>query len=421
MSGRAATIRTPADFIGARIPIALAFACLLCGALMSVKVTVVGEVFVGEALLLVTAFVTLFLRGVGRCLPPWFLWTFAGLGMLMLMGYLASDLVAVTASSQYLRGWARTVLFGADVLSILIVVSHGERTLRWLVVGLVVGQLAKLIVVATPMTMITWKTGYGFPIGLLAALLAGYLPPLLAALLLGGIGVTSIQLDFRSLGGILLLAAAFITTRAEASWHRLSPLMRGSAAMIASLVTLGAIGATLTQSEADYHLRRLESNAGRFSGMLIAAEAIADSPLLGYGSWAENKQYARMVRQEFNSATKGTEVSCQFGDSILPHSQLLQVWVEGGILAAAFFLVLGANLLRALLWLILHHRLRPMSALYSILAINGLWDLMFSPFLGSHRISVAYTLAALALLAAERALDHQCQAKLRVGLKSAIR
>lgn len=398
--------RQRAGRIDAPIPAILAAACLACGVLMSVKVVVIGELYLGEIFLVFAALVLFLLRGVGASLAPWFFWTFAGLGAMMLLGYMVSDLIAVTGPSQYLRGWARTAVFGIDLLALLLVVSHGERTYRWLVVGLVVGQLARLVITETPLTMITWKTGYGFPIGLAAALLSGYLPPLLAALLLGSVGVTSVLLDFRSLGGIFLLAAGFVATRAGGGWHQIGPMLRGSIAATVAFATVAATVAVMSQSEDDYHLRRLESNAGRYSGLLIASEAIAESPIIGYGSWAVDKAYARKRRQEFERATAGADVSGRFSDSLLPHSQLLQAWIEGGIFAAAFFFVLAVNLVRALRWLALHHRFRPMSALYAVMVVNGLWELLFSPFLGPHRFGLACTMAALALLARERDLER---------------
>lgn len=384
------------------IPVLLAAAMAVCGALMSVKLIVVGELFVGEILLIVTAAIAFLLRGVGRQLAPWFFWTFAAAGMLMLVGYVLADLVAETAPSQYLRGWARTSLFGLDFLALLVLVSYGERVLWWFALGLAVGLMGDALATEEVLSVVSWKRGYGFPIGLLLALLVGVLPPLLSGTALGAFGVVTLMLDFRSLGGVFLLAAGMMTTRVKAASFKLSPLMRWLLALVGALMALGLIMAIVTGSDDEYHRRRLESNIGRYVGVVVAAQAIVDSPIIGYGSWAGDKHYLDMLRREVAKASAGKDVTSKVGQSILPHSQLLQVWVEGGILAAIFFLLLGFNLLRALRWLILNHASGPMTPLYAVVVLNALWNLLFTPFLGLHRIYVAFALAALSLLAWER-------------------
>jgi O-antigen ligase len=184
--------------------------------------------------------------------------------------------------------------------------------------------------------------------------------------------------------------------------------MRWVLALLIALAATGLVAMLLTQSDDEYHQRRQESNIGRYAGIVVAARAIADSPIVGYGSWAGDKEYLQMLRSELARASAGKDVRTgRTGDSILPHSQLLQVWVEGGLLAAILFLLFGLSLLRGLRWLVLYHRSGPLTPLYALIIINGLWNLLFSPFLGMHRINVALALAVLSLLAWERSCVGQ--------------
>ncbi len=400
---RSASFPTAVEPATAAAPALLAVACAACGLLLQVKVVVVGELYVGEVLLLAAAAVAFLVRGVGRQVVPWFPWAFAAAGFLMLLGYVIADLAAATMPAQYLRGWARTVWFGLDFLSLIVLVSHGQRLLGWFVAGLAIGILADMLIAGTALTVTSWKSGYGFAAGMLAVLLAGYLPTLLAGAILGGFGVLAILLDFRSLGAIFLIAGGIILARSRRETTSHSRFLRMVLVTFGTAAALAAVAMTMMQSESDYHKRRQESNIGRYIGLKVAMEAVSDSPVIGYGSWAADKAYVQLLRREFAKATAGKDIGGNPGDSLLPHSQLLQVWVEGGILAAMFFVLFGVAILAALRWLVLFHRGGPLTPLYTVLLISGMWDLCFSPFLGQHRIHVATVLAALSLLAWERA------------------
>lgn len=384
-------------------PALLVLACAACGLLLQVKVVVVGELYAGEILLLATAALTVLVRGVGRRVVPWLPWAFAVAGFLMLLGYVVADLVAATTPAQYLRGWARTVLFGLDFLALILLVSHGQRLLAWFTAGMAIGILLDMQIADTELTVTSWKSGYGFAVGMLAVLLAGHLPALLGGTILGAFGVLSILLDFRSLGAVFLLAGGILLARSREGvtqhgrWLRMMLVIAGTAAALA------AVAMTMIQSDSDFHKRRQESNIGRYVGLQVAFKAITDSPFVGYGSWAADKAYVQLLRREFDKASAGKDIRGDPGDSLLPHSQLLQAWVEGGFLAVIFFAMLAVGLLWALRWLVFFHRRGTLTPLYTVLVIKGMWDLCFSPFLGQHRLHMASVLATLSLLAWERA------------------
>jgi O-antigen ligase len=395
---------------GPRQSIALSLACAVCGGLMQLRFgTEVGDILAGEFLLSLVGLAVFVLRGVGRGVNATSILLYGAAVFLMLLGYVISDLFAATESEQYVRGWARVVMLGLDILALLIIVSRGERHLRWFALGLALGIAVDLLTASTPFSIPGWKLGYGFAAGILLALFAGSRGRAAAAMLFASLGALSVLLDFRSLGGVLIVAAGILLAQAGRERFRSRWLARALllAAALAASGTLLAIA--LQQSDAEYDLRRQESNLGRYVGVLVAARAVADSPWIGYGSWAGDRRYVAMLNQEMARATAGTKIRVSRTESILPHSQLLQAWVEGGILGALFFLIYGWQLLLALPWLALRHQPGRLTPLLLLFVVSGAWSLAASPFLGQHRVHIACAVAALALLARERTWSNARQ------------
>jgi hypothetical protein len=141
--------------------------------------------------------------------------------------------------------------------------------------------------------------------------------------------------------------------------------------------------------------------------MITAAkEAFEKSPLIGHGSWFSNSDVYdnfMLIRHEaakesrvggFAKANKAP------GDEAL-HSQILVALAEGGLFGGAFFFVFGAGLLWALAYAVLVRpwtRLAPMQVLILLLA---LWNLLFSPFSGAHRVYIAMACGLILLLKTE--------------------
>jgi O-antigen ligase len=256
----------------------------------------------------------------------------------------------------------------------------------------------KLVVDGTPLEQ--WKLGYGDAITLLAVTLGGLAPARVSALLLAALGVLDIALDYRSLGACAVLVGANLLWR---TMLRQSGRAGKLVALLAGVVlAVVLIAAALQLTEPQYEMRRMESNLGRHARLEIALQAIADSPLIGYGSWAASEHYVQMIRREEERASVLLKRKVSLGDSLMPHSQLLQAWVEGGVLAAAFFCFYGWCLLLALAWLVRRHRPGALTPLYLYTVYAALWNLAGSPFLGSMRVGIAMAIAAVCVLAREK-------------------
>jgi hypothetical protein len=400
MLGRA-DISDPPYNLPRTAPLLLALAVALCGALMPAKMVLVGELYVGEVLLISVALLTLALRGVGRRQTPWFGWVFGMAVFLMLIGYVISDIAVASSPGQYLRGWARVSLLALDFLALLLLVSHSERLLGWFLLGLSLGTLVDALIAGAPFNVVGWKESYAFPLGMLLALWVGRRSPVIAGLLLGAFGMASVLLDFRSLGGVFLASSGIVLAHVGGNTKRHRSLVRSLLIGVAMAIAILVAWMALSGSDAEYRKRRDESDIGRYAGLVVAIEAISDSPLIGYGSWAADTTYVQKLRRAVEKESLQRKVKVDIGRSMLPHSQLLQAWVEGGLLAGAFFAIYGLGLLVGLRWLVLYHRPNPLTAVYAVLVINGLWDLCFSPFLGPHRINISCAVAAMSILAWE--------------------
>jgi len=385
-------------------PTFLSLACAACGALIQSKFDLeIGNLVVGELVLIGVAFVVLFLPGKGDRVRASTIWLYGAGVLVMLLGYVASDLYAQTEPQQYVRGWARVMVFGLDVIALLVIASRGERHLWWFAAGLAAGMAGYLLASGTRIDVLSWKQGYGFAVVIFSALIAGFWNHYMGALLFACVGIFSVLFDFRSLGGTLVVSACLLFARVAVR----NPPGRWAGRVIVLGLMLGAAALALVVSllrgDVETDLRRQESNVGRFVGLTVAGRAIADSPLLGYGSWTGDKRYVDLLNRELARATFGTEFRvAKRIDSLLPHSQVLQAWVEGGLLGALFFLIYGVQLLVGLHWLAFHHVPGRLTPLYLFFLVSGFWNLLASPFLGVHRVYIACAIAVLALLSRER-------------------
>lgn len=78
-----------------------------------------------------------------------------------------------------------------------------------------------------------------------------------------------------------------------------------------------------------------------------------------------------------------------------PHSQILHSWIEGGILAAIFFMYFGFQLIVGLKNIILARKFDFLSPLYAFILLISLRHLIMSPYAGHHRLTIAMSIAIL--------------------------
>ena len=381
----------------------MSFLCLLTFAVAipsNQTINLVGELYLTELLLPMLAIGVLFF-GKTVAFREKIIWYFVLLAVCLMMGYIVSDLVAGTDSSKYLRAWGRNFILFVDFVSLAIIMASDRRLLWWYALGFSTGTLITLVLGRVPIE--EWKFGYAQPITILVLLSAYFVSFRVAALLLVFLAVISIYMDSRSASAFALFVAGVIflrIKRPEGIKLSLSALIR--------IIVLGGLLLTLllvlmNKTYEEYSDRREASSSGRIAALRVGGVAIANSPILGYGSWGEGTgDYASMYYEDMKK--KMAELGRRFteGDVFRPHSQILQSWMEGGFFAAAFFLFFGYQLVKCLKDVVLVRRLDYLSPLYVFFLLISVWHLLMSPYGGGHRLSIALSISIICLLYAEK-------------------
>lgn len=384
---------------------AYTIACFLIGVTYSVKVNLIGEAALAELLLPLLGLYALTHPEGRNALKVKAFWILLLSMLVTLGGYVISDLIRETPEAQYLRGWGRMTLVITAFISLSLMVSARRQSLWWFVAGMGIGRILYLrLMLGTPIGM--WKFshdgfGYGEPVTLVAAVLAFLLPSRIASLGLAAVGALSVYYDFRIQSLVCLVLAGLLWMRSRSPVRSKGGGQLRLALMLLSVVAIIYMGIKLTENEYSTD-RRGASDIGRSVGKAFAMKAISNSPWIGYGSWSRNREFQRMHEQALNEVA-GKEANRFNADnaSSATHAMLLQAWVEGGILAITFFVVLGIYLFRDLHSLMLR---RPMDALSPILAyfaLYGLWHIIMSAFAAPLRLHLALAAVCVVLVALE--------------------
>lgn len=378
----------------------LPVATFVCGVAGARAVNLVGEFYLGELLIIQLAlFVMLFGRD-RSLLDISAFGVFVQTAVLMLAGYILSDLYRDTNPGQFLRGWARVILLALDFIALSAIVARDRRNLWWFVLGLGVGAIGQLMVRGVPiMSAPGWKFGYATPIAYLLACASYFLPVKLMCLAFAGLGVWNIFMDFRIMGAICLMIAAVLWVRSSnpegLSGFQLLKLL--SACMIAAAV----VGAALYATHDEFKDRREGSNVGREAGLLVAIRGVIESPIIGYGSWPTDPRLVSLFEEEVaeESADRAENARVKV---FTAHSQALQAWIEGGVLAALFFIYYGIRIVSTGFNVALKRRPDGYLPIFLLFLIYNTWHLFMSPFSGPTRLPIAVGVAIVCMCALEQ-------------------
>lgn len=390
----------------------LAALALFTPMLVFIEVGIIGRLFLTEVVFLGALPFLLLFRGrmLFQPLPRIFLM----LAVAWLLAQMVTDIVRDTPFVDYSRGWAKITFTILNFCAIYLLVYGSRQRILLLAVGLVVGGFLSyflnpnIFAESDP-----WKFGVGYPLTLLVAVLASWGPiariwAMPAAMALS-MGVFNIAMGSRSLGLVTLLTGLYLLVQAIAG-RRNRPMVRPSPArvviafiggvfivgLVAESYELAAKGGLLGFDAKQTYERQSQGKYGVLLGgrseIYVSAQAIADSPLIGHGSWAKNPRYAERILELRDYGYQVNTLVAE-GDLIPTHSHFFGAWVEAGITGAIFWGWVLWLVIRVLasMWAVRE----PIAALIAFVGFMMLWDILFSPFGAERRITNAYFIALM--------------------------
>ncbi len=381
------------------------FAAFLVGLLSPYTVSLVGEMPVGEIVLLCVLGWMAVQVMLEHRLPrrvfgnPLLRWMLVCQGI-ALVGYVMSDFIWHSKTLDEIRGWARMVFLAIDLVTLAYLFTDGGgRALLWLLWGEVVGGAIQPLVMR-PLFGDYWKFGFGPPASLAVLLLLPGLGFWLGLFLTLGMSAVHFAMNFRSMGGLFLVVSGFLVLQ-RMPWR-----LRAVCIPVAAVLAVGALAWIANRSATANRSHDLRSDISRKAMLKAAWHGVEDHPFIGNGSWLGRSgvindylaiRYAT-AQEEHLGGIGHEEAPLDEAQSYAIHSQILVALAEGGILGGAFFLLYGALLVVSLAYHVVLRPWSPYSGLYLFLLLLALFNLLMSPFSGVHRVYIATSSGLLLLL-----------------------
>ena len=384
------------------------FLALILGLTTSFTVRVVGDLPIAELILIPMLPMMAVIHGK-RGLRP-ILRTIMVLLGLWLFGQILTDIYRNVPAQKWMRGDAAIVFFAMDIMGLAILLSHNQRRKVLFFVGFAVGSILLTRFLPSEFALsYPWKFGYANGTITLVVLASSYFYSrrlyAIAALLIAGVAVVNLLENYRGpvLGLLVAIALVFPVVPERLGRTRILPragttmrvvvlagLAIGAGWLAASLVSY-VTSAGIIGKEAQAKNEN-QSKAGLLLGgrpeILVSARAVADSPILGHGSWAQDYKYVEMLydmETEYDIDIDLQELEQAAGGLIPSHSHLMAAWVWAGILGAVFWTCIFWLILKAIVWVSITRP--PLAPFYAWMFASILWDILFSPFALTRRLT----------------------------------
>ncbi|MCX5041692.1 hypothetical protein OG921_00620 [Aldersonia sp. NBC_00410] len=305
--------------------------------------------------------------------------------------------------------------FGLYVMGLTVLVGRSIRSILTVLAGIAAGTVLYHVIWGIELTntgsfLDLWKYGIAGAVTILVLFVLVVLGvrPAFHPLALGLLAVVSLVFNYRSHALICLVAAMLLFTgrviapRVGRGWQYVAVF--GGAAVFAVLMPIvaraGLLGSALQAKIAQQDASHLPILFAGRTEPPLSFTAIAAHPLVGWGS--VDRVTPEVVTDAVHLAIRlGYAPTLPFDlywrippDYTALHSILLGSWAEGGVLALLLPVwLLGACV--ALMWN--HPRFGVWSAMVVTVAIQGIWDLLYSPW--SYNLLPVYACIALLFVA----------------------
>ncbi len=370
-----------------------------------------------------------------------------GLGLLWLVGLVATDLIRGTKFEDYSRGWALVSFTLIDFALIFLLAENKVSRIKLLFVGYAIGTGLETLLTPGVDGML-WKMGGDDAVLLGAlALLSLWTPSGIQARRFGialeaANAVLGVLFNARNVAGRAFVDAIMLASSLfrPSSGFKLAqsrqtmiilallalPTMYVGLSGYAYLAQSGVMGDSARATYAAQSNSSFGPFGVLFGGrpeIFVASQAIADSPIIGHGSWARSMDYYLRFRQlaalgfdvrESGVTDPSALVASRGMEPEIPaHSILFGSWVWAGVFGAVFwcyalYLIVrcfGAALIRM-------DTVAPLLVHASTLM---LWDILFSPYGNDRRFEAAIFLTAAIIYARSAPKPSKATTK-RLGL-----
>jgi len=373
---------------------------LIIGFTSSATVHFVGDLPISEVIVLAILPIILAIHG-RRVIQREFKIIFPLLA-LWLTGQVMSDIYRHTPTLDWIRGDASIIFFGVDLLGLAVLLQMNDRRKIVFLVGTAVGSIFFTFINPSDSALAQpWKFGYSTGIISLTLLISSYFYArhryILSSLLILGVAGVNLLENYRSPVGMLLLVVFLIFPIFPEKVGKLTILSTNRRSVRIAVLLVLALGAVWVAtrlvdyvtsagliSEKAKEKNEAEKKGGTLLGgrpeIQISLLAVAESPIIGHGSWSKDPKYVEMlfdlnVEHEVFDSTQLQELS---SDLIPTHSHLMGAWVWAGILGAVFWLYLFWLVFKSIVWISMSRpQLAPM---YLYLVLGLAWGILFSPF-----------------------------------------
>jgi len=376
----------------------------MVGATLWFEMNLVGKLFLGELFLLVIA--AWFIFGKLRdALSSRFVRLFL-IGCAVYLGaQIGTDLYRGISFENYSRGWARIVFLFTNTVGLFAIgYKRPLRLLLW-TAGTVLSLWINFVLQGG-YAALGWKFGLSVPLTMTALLLVTPRPKLSYLLWLVALGTLNLLMDYRSMALFLFVIAFSIYIRKRYGRYGkgwLGP--KHVLVMLLLAVTYGFFYFTSDRFQTE--VRREDANAIRMAGFVMGFRAIADSPIIGRGSWAEDRRlFSIWVYEQYKlgSTIRPGQFEQRNEDSGLTdvlqgHSQIVQGWIEAGVVGGLFFILVLIYLVRVFKQFVLSYRIDRFFVITCYVVISAVWAIVLSPFAGGSRIGDAMALSFMATYA----------------------
>jgi len=384
----------------------------IIGIICSQKISLGGEVFIGEIL---SFFVVLF--NIKKLHLSKLLKTMLGLIIIWIFAQIISDILNETALIKTIKGIGAPLFLITTLLACIIYFNDKKELIPSFFLGTTIGLWLYFLLGSAYYDFNPWKWGLGKAIGLSLLIYFSYWSKRKNTTILWCstlFFIVSLSHSSRSLGGMLFISvmAYFLLIKVNNNkrWLKIKNKKATTFNIIAVLILI-VIGLNsalsllftselfldnLPEEDALKYSIQASSDLGFLLGarseIVISLEAFYDKPFFGHGSWPENHeymyQYIHLMDLMGSSQHDYKTAMLLVKSSLIPsHSYLMGAIVWGGFFAGLFWLFILYKIINLMV-----KNGNKLSLLQVYLSITTLWNILFSPFGASARWATALSI-----------------------------